>query len=118
MLSCLNFFRFIYTKTATFFYRIYRKPTTTDLTHNHITLTPFSALVRRLLNVCCINASRLNQEEVDTIKCTAIRNGYKSNLIDNLIQKQRRKSNGVKTDKDNRQFNILIVIKKALKIKY
>ena len=100
---------FVRKQNRSFTYKIYRKPTTTDLTiHAHSyhpytqKIAPFNAFVHRLLNVPLSREDY--RDEVNIIKYIAVKNGYKSNMIDNLIRKHRYKQNKMKTDKDKVQF--------------
>ena len=95
--NCLNFLDLSVRRNADCItYKIYRKPTTTDITvhadsfHPYTQkMAPFNAFVNRLLTI------PMNQEdfqdEVNIIKHIAVNNGYKSDIIDNLIRKHRNK---------------------------
>jgi len=77
-------------------FKIYRKPTTTNQTIHATSHHPYSqkmaaynSFVHRLLSVPLEPEDY--EQEVNTIKSIAISNGYKSSIIDKIINKQKNK---------------------------
>ena len=93
----LNFLDLTVTKNAgQLQFKIFRKATTTDITIHADSYHPvsqkmaaYNSFVHRLLTIP-LSKNDYN-EEVDTIKYIAAANGYKSSLIDKLINKHRKK---------------------------
>ena len=96
-----------------FQYKIYRKPTTTDLTINAESYHPYSqklaafhSFINRLINIP-LEADDF-EDELNTIKYIATRNGFSSTLIDTLLKKHLKdKHNNKNKLKINRNTNIV-----------
>jgi hypothetical protein len=109
--NCLNFLDLTLIKQKDCFkFNIYRKPTTTNITIHADSYHPWSqkmaaynAFVHRLLNIPLDKEDFI--KEIDTIKSIAITNGYRSTIIDKLIDKHRRKKNlGTNIPRHDKKF--------------
>ena len=95
-------------------YKIFRKHTSTDTVIHYDSYHPvtqkmavFNSLVNRLLNVPLEKEDYLN--EVSTIKQIAINNGYKSTIVDRIIDRHRKRlenknSNCIKASNKNYKY--------------
>jgi hypothetical protein len=87
-------------------FKIFRKPSQTDLIINKNSNHPwqqkmssFYSMVHRLINVPM--SEKYYEEEKRTIKSLAIRNGYASNIVDKIIRKTKNKT--LQNNEDNKK---------------
>ena len=102
-------------------FKIYRKPTTTDITIHNDSHHPFTqkiaaynAFINRLINIPLTKKDY--DEEVNTIKHIAITNGYKPEMIDKLIYKKKKKIKN--QNKTNNNINNPTTNTKYIAIEY
>ena len=90
-------------------FKIYRKPTATDITihahsyHPHTQkLAAYNSFIHRLINVPMNNDDYMH--ELKIIKQIALANGYSDAMIDKLLHKHKNKKDRVRNNKKDKKF--------------
>ena len=111
--NCINFLDLTITKTNnTHTYKIYRKPTTTDMvihnTSNHPTQHKYAAFNHMLQRLTKIPLSKQDyKEELYTIKYIALKNEYNPDLINKLHTQTQNKNNKPHNKNNTQQYKYI-----------